>query len=239
MYQGKSLLAVIPARSGSKGLPGKNIKPLCGKPLIAWTIERAQQSRYIDTIMFSTDSQEIANIAESCDLEIPLLRPAELALDTTSTLDVIRHAIDFYWQNFNKKYDYIVLLEPTSPLREPDDIDNMIVKLIDNQDHYDSIVSLGVVKEHPAIAKKIENNLVVPMCAELQIGATRRQDQLQGYYPYAVAYIIKTTTLLAEQTFYSNRNTYFIIKPYQQYEIDDIYDFLAIENIMKYEWGIT
>ena len=238
MINGKRVMAIIPARSGSKGLPGKNIKSLCGKPLIAWSIEAGLASKYIDEVLVTTDSEEIASIARKFGASAPFLRPVELATDIASSFEVIKHAIDFYAQQLCKIFDYIVLLEPTSPLREKNDIDEMLEKLLSTNSHFDAIVSLGEVHEHPSIIKKTINNEIQSFCKEL-IATTRRQDNEIAYFPYGVAYIVKTQTLFGEKTFYPLRTTYKIIKRYQCYEIDDIYDFLAIENIMKYEWNIA
>jgi CMP-N-acetylneuraminic acid synthetase len=237
MINGKSVLAIIPARGGSKGLPGKNIKELCGKPLIAWSIEAGLGSQYIDEVMVTTDSEEIANAARLCGASVPFLRPAELASDTATSMDAVKHALDFYDRELHKKFDYIVLLEPTSPLREKNDLDLMIKKIrfVDNE--YDAIVSLGEVHEHPSIMKKIIGNAIEPYAKDL-VMATRRQDNEVAYFPYGVGYIVKMKTLLEEKTFYPKRTTHHLIKRYQCHEIDDIYDFLAIENIMKYEWNL-
>lgn len=237
MYKNKSFLAIIPARGGSKGLPEKNIKELCGKPLIAWSIEAALNSKYLDEVMVTTDSKEIANISKEFGANVPFLRPENLASDTATTFDAVKHTISFYKIELKKEFDYIVLLEPTSPLREVDDIDRMIEKIIKNELYFDSIVSIGEVNEHPSIIKKIvEKNILVPFCSELTM-TTRRQDNEKAYFPYCVAYIAKTNIFLEEKTFYTKRNTFYKIKRYQCYEIDDIYDFLAIENIFKYEKG--
>ncbi len=238
MLNGKTFLAIIPARAGSKGLPGKNIKKLCGKPLIAWSIEAGLKSKYVDEVVVSTDSTEIAEISKKYGANVPFLRPPELANDTATTFDAIKHTIEFYKNELNKEFDYIVLLEPTSPLREGNDIDNMIEKIIRNEDDLDSMVSIGEVHEHPSIMKKIVNkNYLSSYCVELEM-KSRRQDNDIAYFPYGVAYIVKTKSLLDEKTFYTQRNTFYKIKRYQCYEIDDIYDFLAIENIMKYEWSL-
>lgn len=237
MINGKSVIAIIPARGGSKGLPGKNIKELCGKPLIAWSIEAGLGSKYIDEVMVTTDSEEIARIARDFGASVPFMRPTELASDKATSFDAVKHAIDFYENELHKKFDYIVLLEPTSPLREKGDIDEMLEKIISMEDQFDAIVSLGEVHEHPSIMKKIVGNVIEPYCSGL-VMAPRRQDSEVAYFPYGVAYIVKTKTLLEEKSFYPHRTTHQIIKRYQCYEIDDIYDFLAIENIMKCEWKI-
>ena len=238
MINGKRVIAIIPARGGSKGLPGKNIKELCGKPLIAWSIEAGLGSKYTDEVMVTTDSDEVASIARAFGASVPFMRPTELASDTSTSFEAIKHAIEFYENELQKKFDYIVLLEPTSPLREKDDIDGMIEKIISMEDQFDAIVSLGEVHEHPSIMKKIVGNGNEPYYKEL-VMATRRQDNEVAYFPYGVAYILKTQTLLEEKSFYPHRTTHRIIKRYQCYEIDDIYDFLAIENIMKHEWKIN
>lgn len=237
MINGKSIIAMIPARGGSRGLPGKNIKELCGKPLIAWSIEAGLDSKYIDEVMVTTDSEEIAQIAREFGASVPFMRPPVLASDTATSFDAIKHAINFYEKELHRIFDYIVLLEPTSPLREKGDIDGMIDKIISMEEKFDAIVSLGEVHEHPSIMKKLMGDEIEPCCKEL-VMATRRQDNAIAYFPYGVAYIVKTKTLLEEKSFYPSRTTYQMIKRYQCYEIDDIYDFLAIENIMKYEWNI-
>jgi len=238
MYKNNSFLAIVPARGGSKGLPGKNIKELCGKPLVAWSIEAGLKSKYVDEVMVSTDDEKIAEISKKYGANVPFLRPSDLASDTATTFDAIKHTIDYYKNELKKEFDYIVLLEPTSPLREVCDIDKMIKKIVDNQIKFDSISSIGEVHEHPSIMKKIvENDSIVPFCKELEF-TTRRQDNEKAYFPYGVAYIVKIKNFIEEKTFYTQRNTFYEIKRYQCYEIDDIYDFLAIENIMKYEWRL-
>lgn len=233
MYKNKKIIAIIPARGGSKGLKKKNIKLLCDKPLIAHTIENAKKSKFLDEIMITTDSQEIADISKEYGANVPFLRPEHLATDTATSFDTTLHVLNYYEEELNKNYDYLILLEPTSPLREDEDIDNMIKKLIDNSDSYDSLCSIGEIGEHPSIVKKIENDNIVPFCSELEL-TTRRQDNEIAYFPYGVGYLVSTKAFKKEKTFYTKRNYYYKINRYQCYEIDDIYDFLAIENIMKY-----
>ena len=122
MINGKSILAIIPARSGSKGLPQKNILPLAGKPLIAWTIEVAKESKYIDKLSISTDDEKIAAVAEAHGCDVPFIRPESLSSDKAKTIDVLVHA-NKYFTEINEVYDYLILLEPTSPLRDSNDID--------------------------------------------------------------------------------------------------------------------
>ena len=234
MINEKTVIAIIPARSGSKGLPGKNVKPLCGKPLIAWSIEAGLGSQYIDEVMVTTDSEEIATIARTFGASVPFIRPAELASDTATTIDTLKHAIDFYGRELRRRFDYVVLLEPTSPLREKDDLDVMLRKITSAADDYDSIVSLGEVHEHPSAMKNIIREKIEPYCKGLTV-ATRRQDNRAAYFPYGVAYIAKTKTLIEEETFYARRTTHYLIQRHQCYEIDDAYDFLTVECILQHQ----
>jgi len=237
MYQDKKILAIIPARGGSKGLPGKNIKEICGHPLISWTIKQAQKSKFLDACIVSTDDTQIASVSKKYGGVVPFLRPAHLASDTASSFDAVKHTIDFLKDNQNREFDYIVLLEPTSPLREDGDIDKMIELIIAESNSFDSLISIGEVNEHPSIVKKIHNKSLYSFCQNIK-QTNRRQDNETAYFPYGVAYIVKTNALLNEKTFYTKKSTFYKIKRYQCYEIDDIYDFLAIENIMKYQWRI-
>ena len=238
MINSKTAIGIIPARGGSKGLPGKNIRPLCGKPLIAWTIEKALKSLHLDVVMVSTDSPEIAAIAREHGAEVPFLRPAELATDTANSYDVIRHALGHYRQSANRAFAYTALLEPTSPLREDDDIDRVLEALDGAAGDFDSVVTLGEVGEHPAIMKRLVGRGIEPFCKEL-VQTTRRQDNAPAYFPYGVAYIAKTDVLLEENTFYTRRCMGFPIRRYQNYEIDDVYDFYCVENVMKHEWRLA
>lgn len=237
MINGKSAIAIIPARAGSKGLPGKNIVPLCGKPLIAWSIDKAAKSRHLDLVLVSTDSPEIAEVAKRHQAAPPFLRPAELATDQASSYDVIRHALEYCRTAQGRKFDYVVLLEPTSPLREDDDVDRMLAALDQRADEFDAIVSVGEVTLHPSIMKRRVGERLEPFWGDLA-QTTRRQDNSPAYFPFGVAYIAKTHALLAENTFYTRRCTSFLIKRYQQYEIDDIYDLLCVEAVMKHEWRL-
>lgn len=238
MINGQRVLAIIPARGGSKGLPGKNIRPMCGKPLIGWTITKAKKCSYLDKILVSTDNQEIADIALSFGASVPFIRPAELSSDISSTYDVIRHTVSYLKDRESEEFDFIVLLEPTSPLREDDDITRMLDLIVAQQHKYDSIVSVGEVTEHPSIMLRFVGDgaeSYFPTLAQ----TNRRQDNEPAYFPYGVAYIAKTSVLLKENTFYTKRCMHFLIKRYQNYEIDDIYQFLCTESVMKHEWGLS
>ena len=170
MIKGKTILALITARGGSKGIPQKNIIDLGGKPLLAWTIEAAQKSKYIDRLILSSDDTRIINIAKAYGCEVPFVRPAELALDTTSSMDVIFHALD----SLHSSYDYLLLLQPTSPFRTAAHIDQAIQHLFDRQAV--SVVSISKSKKSPElIFYQSENGTLQPII-KTDATATRRQD---------------------------------------------------------------
>ena len=237
MINSKKILGIIPARGGSKGLKDKNIRPLCGKALVGWTIEQAANAKLIDRTILSTDSPEIADIARQFGADIPFMRPAELATDHATTIDVVKHALDVLGNISNDYYDYLMLLEPTSPLREASDLDHMIERLAVIENEFDAIVSVGEVADHPNIVKKIHGKKLLPF-GNADILPKRRQDYENAYFPYGVGYLIKTDILIKELTFYCRRLSYYKIKRYQCFEIDDIYQFLAVESIMRYQWGL-
>lgn len=231
MINGKKILAIIPARGGSKGLPGKNIKPLSGKPLIGWTIEQALKSKFIDEIFVSTDSREIALASEKFDVKVPSLRPDFLASDGASSMDVISYVISQYESN-DLQFDFIILLEPTSPLRKDNDIDNAITMLAENESA-DGVISLGEIHmEHPVIVKKINSEgRIVPYIDDVK-KISQRQEADKSYFPYGVIYMIRTEVFKRKKSLYTDNIIPYFIERWQNYEVDDIYDFMAIEAIL-------
>lgn len=230
MLKNKKIIAIIPARGGSKGLPKKNIKLLAGKPLIAWTIEQAKKSKLIDKLIVNTDSQEIAKIAEKYGAEVPFIRQKELAQDNSSIYDVIFDTLDRFNKN-GSEFDIVVLLEPTSPLRKEGDIDKAINLFLKNYEKTDSLVSVGQIHtENPSITLKTEGELIKPY---MKTDFSRRQDFPKAYFPYGVIYISKTDALRKTRKFYQKKTAYYLIERWQNYEIDDVYDFICVEAIMK------
>lgn len=214
-------------------MPGKNIKPLCGKPLIGWTIEQARASKHITEIFVSTDSREIADVAESFGVSVPELRPAELASDTAPSSGFVVHTIEKLRQE-GREFDYIILLEPTSPLRAPGDLDNAIALAFAHPDKT-GVVSLGAVHmEHPQIVKRIDDKGEVVPYIPRERKLTRRQQADAAYFPYGVIYMVKTEHFLQTHEFYGAKSLPYFIERWQCYEVDDIYDFVAIEAILKH-----
>ncbi len=234
MYKDKKILAIITARGGSKGLPKKNIKELCGKPLIVWTIQSAQRCTYIDELFVSTDCNEIAAVCENYGAPVPFLRPAHLAEDHSSSVDVVEHVVASLEEQ-GKYFDYIVLLEPTSPLRKKDDLNTIVEQVVTNA-HFDGLITLGEVHtEHPMIVKKITDDGKIASYIEDVKKISQRQQADKAYFPYGVAYVIKVDVFKDKKAFYTDNMDYYIIERWQNYEVDDVYDFLCIEAILKNE----
>lgn len=168
------ILGIIPARGGSKGLPGKNIKLLNGIPLIAYTIKEALNSK-LDACIVSTDSEEIAQVARNYGGNVPFIRPAEFATDNASSVDVVIHAIDFMKTHYNQEYDAIMLLQPTTPFRNSEDINQAIDILVSS--NADSVISVtDVGGTHPARMKFIvDGNLIDPPFVEAFEGQNRQE----------------------------------------------------------------
>ena len=232
-----SVLGIIPARRGSKGLPGKNIRQLAGKPLVTWSIEQALASRLLTVVHVSTDCETTARIALDAGAHVPYMRPDHLATDEATTQSVIEYALKHYAEVQDMNFDFVTLLEPTSPLRATGDIDRAVSRLRDNAADFDSLVTLGFVGPHPSVTKQFAGSRVIPFCAE-RASSARRQDFDEAYFPYVIAHVAKTSTLLTEMTFYSERCMGMPIERYQSFEIDDIYDFICVEAVMRHEWGI-
>lgn len=226
----KKYLTIIPARIGSKGLKKKNIKKFCGKKLIEWTIRAAKKCELLDEIVVSTDSLEIIKLSKKYNVEAPFLRPKSISKDTSSMFEVIKHCIDFY--KIKKIFfENIVLLEPTSPIREPDDLTKAL-KIYSKENKMNSLVSLGEVSEHPYIILNT-NGKYVKKTNFVKKKFTRRQDMPKFFFPYGLVYISKVKEYLKNKSFISKMTGYYLIKDYQNIEIDNIYDFHKAEKIFK------
>lgn len=234
MYKNKTFLGIVPARGGSKGLPGKNIKELCGKPLIAWSIESGLKSKYLDEVIVTTDSKDIANIAKQYGASVPFLRPDVLANDTATSFDAIKHTIEFYKNEMKKEFDYIVLLEPTSPLREARDIDIAIEQLFNS--NADSIVGICKTEDqNPAFLVFKNEKDFISGYENHDMKVLRRQDIKDVYFFEGTIYISKTDVLLNKKTFYHENTIGYVVPKYKSLEIDDIDDFIMVEAIMKHK----
>jgi CMP-N-acetylneuraminic acid synthetase len=234
MYNGKRIIGLVPARGGSKGLPRKNIRQLLGKPLIAWTIEQALASSYLDKIIISTDDEEIAAVARQYGAEVPFLRPAALASDAAKSIDVITHAVQFLG-DAGFHFDYLMLLEPTSPLRETEDIDACI-KMLVTRDGANSIVSIAKLESgHPEFNVVIDNKtgFIKKIDGSAVFSAPRRQDLTDVYFFDGTIYCSKIETLFSTGTFYHGSTLAYPVPKWKSIEIDDLFDLVCAEALLK------
>lgn len=230
MIDGKRVLAIVPARRGSKGLPLKNIWPLAGKPLLAWPIAAARASAHVDRVIISTDDQEFADIAVAHGADAPFLRPAELASDTAPSIGFILHALDTLTEA-GEVYDYVVLLEPTSPLTEGSDVDAALEQLVAAD--ADAIVGVSRLEAtHPAFAvRRAEDGSIVPYAAASFGELPRRQDIEPLFALDGTLYISTADALRRERGFCHARTLGYVSARHKAHEVDDLVDFICIEAI--------
>jgi CMP-N,N'-diacetyllegionaminic acid synthase len=217
MYKNKSFLGVIPARGGSKGIPRKNIVSIEGKPLIQYTIEAAKESKYLDRIIVSTEDTEVASIAIKCGAEVPFLRPKELAKDETKTIDVLLDVVAKL-AHLNYKFDYIVLLQPTQPLREGFHIDEAIEKIMNL--NAESLISVSEVSEHPILMKTIDENNEVKSLLGYR-SDVRRQDFQKVYKVNGAIYINKINENFNKETSLNDNKLAYIMDKKYDLDIDE------------------
>ncbi len=200
MYNNKKIIVIIPARAGSKGIPNKNLIDLNGKPLIQYSIDVAKNSKYIDKVLVSTDGKEIADAAEKLGAYVPFLRPTELANDTAKTIDAIYYTKCWLQEN-SEYYDSIVLLQPTSPFRTSEEVDEAIETYYKQQE---DLVSVSEVEEHPILMRTInEDNVLIPL---LDIKSdVRRQDFAKYYVVDGNIYINDFNKLTSKTSFNDNK----------------------------------
>ncbi len=211
----KNILAIIPARGGSKGLLRKNIIDLAGKPLIAWTIEASLNSKYITKTVVSSDDDEILNISKQYKSDI-IKRPSELSLDTTASEPVVKHAIENLKKNEN--FDYLVLLQPTSPLRDVKNIDDAFDILFKS----DANALISVVETNNKILKAFKQNKdgYIDGISNNKYPFMRRQDLPKIYLSNGAIYIIKIDEFLNNNSFFTNKTISYVMDNIKSLDID-------------------
>jgi len=232
LYKGKTILGLIPARGGSKGLPRKNIKPLSDKPLIAWTIEQALASKYLDRIAVSTDDKEIAEVSKKYGADVPFIRPKELAEDNAKGIDVVLHAIDWLKKNDRRKqYDLMMLLQPTSPLRTTEDIDKAIELLFLKKAK--AIVSVCEVDHHPLWANTLPEDGCMKDFIRKEVMNKNRQELPKFYRLNGAIYIAYCDYLQKQKSFFGKDTFAYIMPKSRSMDIDDEIDFRLAEILIK------
>ena len=227
MYRNKKFLAIIPARGGSKRLPRKNILDLNRKPLIAWSIEAGFHSKYIDDVIITSDDDEILEISKKYGADT-IKRPYELANDTATTIDTVKHTI----KSIDKTYDYIVLLQPTSPLRTSNHIDEAIELL--SKKNADSIISVCEMEHNPLWCNTLPRDGSMAGFLKEEILNKRSQDLEKYYRLNGAIYICDTNRLLEENSFFFKDNIFaYVMDRKSSIDIDEEIDFIIVKQLLK------
>lgn len=228
-----SVLITICSRGGSKGLPQKNIRPLLNKPLIGYTIEQAKALDWVNRIVVSTDDEKIKKIAEDFGIDVPFLRPAELATDSAGKLPAIINAVKKAEQYWSKNYDIVLDLDPTSPLRNLQDIAN-VVKILVEEPRVKSVFSVCEAYKNPYFNIVEENkNGYVQLSKKPPRLILRRQDAPKVYEMNASIYAIWKKKLFAAKTFLTNRTKVYVMPRERSVDIDSQFDFDFVEFLMR------
>ena len=225
-----NILAIIPARGGSKGIPDKNIREFCGKPLIAYSIDCGKKSKHITRTIVSTDSQKIADISIEYGAEVPFLRPLELAQDESKVVDAIVHTLEKLKSDEGYVPDYIVLLQTTSPLRLPEDIDAALERCFERE--ADAVVSLCQTEQ---LLYTIDNADRLTLVSSEEFLKTTNRQQLEKTYKLdgSMVYAIKTQAFLEQKTFLPKNLVGYVIPRWRAVDLDEPEDFVVGELMMK------
>lgn len=240
MIGGRRVLCVVPARAGSKGLPGKNVRLLGGKPLLAWPIAAALGSLYVDRVVVSTDSQEYAAVALAAGADVPFLRPAELASDFSPSIDCILHAIDEL-ERSRDLYDWLLLLEPTSPLTESSDVDTAIEMLAAAEGQAEAVVGITAMEsQHPAYSvTRDASGRITPLRGQRFADMPRRQDLAPVFNLDGSLYLSTISALRRERGFCHDRTLGYVTSQEKSMEVDSLTDFICIEALLSHRNKIT
>ncbi len=230
------IIGVIPARGGSKSIPRKNIKILQGKPLIAYTIEEATKSKYLTHLVVSTEDEEIKNISLKYGAEVPFLRPKELATDDALAIPTVQHTVITIEKIKNIKYDYVIMLQPTTPLRETEDIDKALAMLIEAD--ADGIISVVDVDNwHPMKMKKFDENSYLIDYQTPPVENPPRQILPRVYMVNGAIYATKRDVFMEKNTFKGEKCLGYIMPPERSVNIDTEIDFLIAEYYLRKKDG--
>ena len=228
----RTFLGVITARGGSKRLPKKNILDLAGKPLIGWTIEAALKSRYIDELIVSTEDVEIAEISKNYGANVPFMRPKELSTDNVHPAEVVIHAVKYFINEQKKDFEYVVFLQPTSPLRNEHDIDKAIDFLYSKK--ADAVVSVCEAGHSPLWYNTLPGNLSMKTFLRDDLKGKMSQDLPTYYRVNGAIYISKIERLLEEKSFFLRDNIFaFLMDVKKSVDIDSLVDFKLAEILMQ------
>ena len=234
--QRPNVLGLIPARGNSKGIPRKNIVPVGGKPLLAYTVEAARSTERLTRLILSTEDEEIAAAGLELGVEVPFRRPTELAEDSSTSVAVCSHALQWLAAHEDYEADILVLLQPTCPLRTGRDIDACVDMLVGSD--ADSVVSVAEVphKFNPGWQFKVREAELIRYTGEPLVAvATRRQDLERTYYRNGAVYAMRAEIVLEEASLYGNKCLAYIMPPERSFNIDSPADLLEAERHLSAE----
>ncbi|MCL2116610.1 MAG: acylneuraminate cytidylyltransferase family protein [Methanobrevibacter sp.] len=224
------ILGIIPGRKGSKGVLNKNIRKINGKPLVSYSIEAALDSKYIKKVVVSSDSDEILEIANSYDVEF-IKRPEYLAQDDSTIVDGIKYTLDVFKESNNYFPEILVLLQPTSPLRDSNDIDEAIKMFLEDEST-DSLISVSKFNHNPLWSLKIENDFLSP-AFKAEFLNKRRQELPDLFLPNGAIYIIKTSKLMEKNSFFLKKTKAFLMNEEKSLDIDTELDLKLVKCLLK------
>ena len=231
MYKVPKVLGIIPARSGSKEIPNKNIISVGSKHLISWTISAAKKAKLLDRIIISTDSKKYYSIFEKYNVEIPFLRPKKLSTDQAKSEDVVIHALNWLWKNEKYYPDYVLYLQPTSPMRTSGDIDESIK--IAQTKKADSVVSVELSNRHPYFMKKIDSNGLISHYEKQKSLTPRRQELDPIYVLNGAIFLVRTKPFSKSKNWYGGRCYPYIMPSDRSIEIDSLYDLHVADLLLN------
>ena len=233
-------LCVISARGGSRGLPGKNIRPLLGKPLIVWSIEQALATPGVDRIVVSTDSAEIATVARRAGAETPFLRPDYLSTSEAGKFDVFKHALTSCEKHYDEEYEFYLDLDCTSPLRDVSDISACIAQFRDlKQKGVDGVVSICTARKNPYFnLLEADNSGALKISKQLSSTIVRRQDAPPVYEHVASIYVFSPAYIRSASYLLDGHMEGYDIGSEKSLDVDSNFDFLLIEYLMKRKLGL-
>lgn len=229
----KNIIAIIPARGGSKRLQRKNIRKFIGKPLISYSINVAQNVKTINRVIVSTDDDEIYNISKALNSSV-IMRPNELAEDFSSPIDVINHVVETLSMKENYNVDIVILLQPTSPLRTSNDIRNALEIFVNSKAN--SVVSVYPSSHPPFWSLVIENNKIKPLLDQKYL-STPSQNLQETYFPNGAIYISTPKLIREKRTFYMENTIPYIMPSERSIDIDSKFDFNVAEFLYQKEIG--
>jgi len=226
-----SVLALVNARGGSKGVPRKNVRPLLGKPLIAWSIEAGLAATRVTSVVVSTDDPEIAEVARSHGARVPFIRPADLATDESLQIDTVRHAVGFL-EAQGEFHDVVLILQPTTPLRRPEDVDGALTLL--ETSGADSVISICEVGgRHPLTCYRADSDNVLSPLLPSDARGVQRQEFNAVLWRNGAIYAMRRDIVMIQSSLYGARTVGYPMPEERSFNIDSLFDLRVTEGYLR------